>query len=840
MPDSIFSPQTIFTLPDGTGAGSGYAQAPGSYSYFSGYAPYDQNYGLGGYNYNLNWFADTPSANGYGAGGFEMPNMPWFPDATVPTFDSSIGVAPSMDLGYAFNPWGQTPDASNTTGSNPFNIVTGGPNDLRIPADATTLGAPGTQVASTGTAEVIDPEGLYGHQGGGTAGGGLLGSLGNLNQGGPNLIFIPGVGLVEAALASILLSRGIPDLLSGGGGGQGLLDNVEQLITHPVQEVDKTITNIGNQTGLTTDSGGLTNSGLVVGGAGAIAGAGNTPNSSSGTTGTNPGDPANNDTQGAGSTSVFPVGGNNSSSGATSGAAAGAGSESTPSTAVVGGPTQNGDTGYPQTENKTPNTKVLPPLNIPKTSGPGGTWTPAETSNITPNVVTPITAQPPTAPTPTTPTTPTIVLPTPTPTMPTTPVIGNGTQRDFYQEGLLGINALNSLTPNLTNVYGNASRAYGQADYRNFGDILAQYGITNAGLGQIANNQTVTSNTALRTGNVQDAAALGGQALGILQNLNPNQYAALNQAQARAGQDYGLARAGALLGTMGPSDTQKLLEKQTSDNLALGGQLSAQDLNQAQQAAREAWGARGLINSKGAIGAEILNTDALARQRLAERQQAAAAVDATGFAQRQQGYANALGYSGANNASYGNVLQNAALQTQSAFNPFNTITSANTQNQGTNAALYGQIGGLSSGQMGNQLAQQQYYPWTSYAGDVYGTNVNAQLARDISNANNAAAIQGANTQGNASLLSSVVNGLFSLYKNQPATVAGTSCWVAREVYGVSNPKWMLFREWMLNRSPRLFRATYLAFGERFANWLRRHPSFKPAIRRFMDSRIATL
>lgn len=65
-----------------------------------------------------------------------------------------------------------------------------------------------------------------------------------------------------------------------------------------------------------------------------------------------------------------------------------------------------------------------------------------------------------------------------------------------------------------------------------------------------------------------------------------------------------------------------------------------------------------------------------------------------------------------------------------------------------------------------------------------------------------------------------------------------ACWVAREVFGNSNPKWMKFRNWMLNIGPRWFRWLYLRYGECFAEWLHEHPFLKPTIRAWMESRIA--
>ena len=66
---------------------------------------------------------------------------------------------------------------------------------------------------------------------------------------------------------------------------------------------------------------------------------------------------------------------------------------------------------------------------------------------------------------------------------------------------------------------------------------------------------------------------------------------------------------------------------------------------------------------------------------------------------------------------------------------------------------------------------------------------------------------------------------------------GGSCWVAREVYGESNPQWLLFRRWLLGDSPNWFRNLYISKGEAFANWLSNNAWLKPMIRRWMDGRI---
>ena len=63
------------------------------------------------------------------------------------------------------------------------------------------------------------------------------------------------------------------------------------------------------------------------------------------------------------------------------------------------------------------------------------------------------------------------------------------------------------------------------------------------------------------------------------------------------------------------------------------------------------------------------------------------------------------------------------------------------------------------------------------------------------------------------------------------------CWVAREVYGLHNPAWIAFREWMLNESPSWFRAIYIKFGERFAKFISNKPRLKARIRMWMDTKI---
>ena len=64
------------------------------------------------------------------------------------------------------------------------------------------------------------------------------------------------------------------------------------------------------------------------------------------------------------------------------------------------------------------------------------------------------------------------------------------------------------------------------------------------------------------------------------------------------------------------------------------------------------------------------------------------------------------------------------------------------------------------------------------------------------------------------------------------------CWVARAVYGAENPRWLMFREWLLEDAPKWFVHLYIRHGAAFADWLEGKDSLKAMIRRFMDGRIA--
>jgi hypothetical protein len=118
-------------------------------------------------------------------------------------------------------------------------------------------------------------------------------------------------------------------------------------------------------------------------------------------------------------------------------------------------------------------------------------------------------------------------------------------------------------------------------------------------------------------------------------------------------------------------------------------------------------------------------------------------------------------------------------------------------------------------------------PESPAALDMWNTGYNSQAAGNISEANNRAALAGAGIEAFGNMFGGMMK----------------ACWIAREVYGTEitiargfpgSMKWMVFREWLVNRAPWPLLGFYLRYGERFAGWIRNKPKVKRIIRWLMD------
>lgn len=278
-----------------------------------------------------------------------------------------------------------------------------------------------------------------------------------------------------------------------------------------------------------------------------------------------------------------------------------------------------------------------------------------------------------------------------------------GLNREILREGRISTPAMREIAGSTISSYNMLGGEPGKADLEAFRNLLGQVGAYNPELTRIATEQTIAANRAQREANIDDVQRLGRAAMEAQREANPELYSTL--------------------GTYLPAATGMLATD--LERLQGAGRLSAEDIRMAQQSAREASLARGREMDMSGMAAEVLNRDALVRQRQNEAR-----------ANVQQSMQNVYGGIGAAQAA--------------TFNPFAALLGQQygmqTSNVGLNQALFNQGTGFSSGALSNQFVQSLLNPYSSYAADVYGSNFNAANARAISEANANAAAQGANAQ----------------------------------------------------------------------------------------------
>lgn len=190
--------------------------------------------------------------------------------------------------------------------------------------------------------------------------------------------------------------------------------------------------------------------------------------------------------------------------------------------------------------------------------------------------------------------------------------------------------------------------------------------------------------------------------------------------------------------------------------------------------------------------------------------------------------------------------QQAATQAQQAgrVDPYAAILGGTNDQLGGLLGLYGQNQNAQNGLLSGLLG---------YGQDLNNTNYNAGAAANIAGYNGQQALNGSLIGAGTNLLSSYLGSqggaggtnLGPISTNPYSGALNMSqnllvCWVAREVYGERNPRWLMFRHWLFTRAPNWFVSLYLKHGERFAAWLKENPRLKQPIMTWMDSRIATL
>ena len=218
--------------------------------------------------------------------------------------------------------------------------------------------------------------------------------------------------------------------------------------------------------------------------------------------------------------------------------------------------------------------------------------------------------------------------------------------------------------------------------------------------------------------------------------------------------------------------------QQAYNDLALGSSLNQQETMQAQQSARAAAQSRGLNFSRQGSDMEILNTYQMGQDRLKQRQ--GVALQAYNLGQQQQVFG-------------AQTYLSPALQ---ASQPY---------------SLAGIYGGAQQGYAG--LGQSFLTPESQYLANIRSNRIQQENADRAAKAQEKA----------------------GLYAGIGAIVgAAAKCWVAREVYGADNAKWVFFRDWLESEAPAWLDELYEQEGERFAKFISNKPIIKSVVRKFMD------
>jgi hypothetical protein len=282
------------------------------------------------------------------------------------------------------------------------------------------------------------------------------------------------------------------------------------------------------------------------------------------------------------------------------------------------------------------------------------------------------------------------------------------------------------------------------------------------------------------------------------------------------------------------------------------GKLTPTELRQLEQSSRAGYASRGREMGAGSVAGEAFARYANERQNMQQDLGLAAQLNqgnqqelGANRAFQGQVYNADLSRQQANQAAQQNrigqdrsyALALAQMQQGVASDPFMTILGRPSQSQaaGLGSAQFASgLAGQNMGPMlfdpnaGINLAMQNNANQSNYQSSIYGAQ---------------AGLAGAQAQAKGAMMGGLFSGLGAIAA-APMTggisLAGKllgGCWVAREVYGIDNPKWLRFREWMLNDSPAPFRYLYLRYGERFAAFISNKPKLKNIIRKWMDKRI---
>jgi hypothetical protein len=295
---------------------------------------------------------------------------------------------------------------------------------------------------------------------------------------------------------------------------------------------------------------------------------------------------------------------------------------------------------------------------------------------------------------------------------------------------------------------------------------------------------------------------------------------------------------------IGPTTTpeteqlRRTIEDEAINQLRLGSTIGQEERRGYEQAIRGAQTARGNIFGLGPAVQEAAQLGAAGEARKLAR---------FGAAQQFLGSGETTGAAAARDLLLRENVQQGRLGAASGFvagGP-SIYNLANQRLGQQNAQFQGYIQANQSmpGSFQTQGAPANFYQTTNpeipvalsgQAGSIYNTMQNAQASMYGSQVDAISRVSAANSLPN--YLNAGANLIGSVAPKGIIT-GGIFCWVAREVYGEDNPKWLQFREWMLTKASDNLRNFYTEYGERIAESIRNKPKIKSIIRKWMDSKI---
>jgi len=331
------------------------------------------------------------------------------------------------------------------------------------------------------------------------------------------------------------------------------------------------------------------------------------------------------------------------------------------------------------------------------------------------------------------------------------------------------------------------------------------------------------ANSQQRGADIADVQQYGAQAVDAFKAANPQ----LQEQTAQMAQQVAAGRkspellsrltsdANTNLGQVSP--LQYRLQEEAMKQLGTMGNLTPQEEQQVEQDTRKGFAARGLYDGNRAIGAEILNKDSARRQRLSESLNFAQGVDATGQQQINQSRTYATGISELGRTAqadqYGREYSLAGLYQSQAQDPYQLVLGrSGAVNQGMNAGQNAQ-GAANAG-------PQMFNPFNSSIMDIYAGNQANEMAARVATANNRSAVTGA-------------------IIGAAGSAVGGMCWVAREIYGEANPRWLLFRQHLLRFAPRELFAAYYAKAPALAERIRHSTTLREHVHGLLESILRT-